>query len=420
MIPATSNTATGTTTEKLNVRQLTLLVIGMFVAMLVLTLPVAQLDAFVSRLLPDAGQDLELENTAKGFFQTAHFLAYIPFAFIWGALSDRSGRRKPYLLIGMAGQAVMYFLLPLIGNIWLLYAARFIEGIFAIAVVSMLMTMALDIAPAQKRGMTLGIFTLGMLLGNAAGTPTGGRLSTINLAYPFWLGAILLAIIATIIFLFVRESHSAFRTPHSSFRAALAAFQEQPRLIIPYTFSFLDRLTVGFFISTFLLLVKEKDIYGLDPAQAGIYLGIFLGCFALFSPLGGILSDRLGRARPMLLGTAIYGVTLLLIGRVSPELLYVVMAIGGLSGAILYPPSIALVGDYASPGKRGIAMGGFNLAGSAGFAAGPILFGLIADAYGLLATPLVAGSLCLLASAIAAPLLLRKEQVDTVSPELQT
>ncbi len=96
------------------------------------------------------------------------------------------------------------------------------------------------------------------------------------------------------------------------------------------------------------------------------------------------------------------------------------MALGGLSGPILYPPSVALVGDYASPGQRGVAMGGFNLAGSAGFAAGPLLFGLIADAYGLLAIPLVAGSLCLIVAAGAAPLLLRKENLDIVSPELQT
>jgi DHA1 family tetracycline resistance protein-like MFS transporter len=400
---------------RLNVRQLVLLVIAMFVAMMVLTLPVAQLDRFVSRLLPDGGADLALENTAKGFFQTAHFLAYIPFAFIWGALSDRSGKRKPILLIGMSGQAVMYFIIPFIDNIWLLYAARFIEGTFGIAVVSMLMTMALDIAPPARRGMTLGIFTLGMLMGNAVGTPLGGSISKLDLAYPFWLGAILLAIISTIIFFMVKEPGAQTRA--YSFRRALAAFHEQPRLIIPYAFTFLDRLTVGFFISTFILLVKQ--VYKFDAAQAGAYLGIFLGCFALFSPLGGILSDRLGRAKPMIIGTAIYGITLLLIGRVAPEMLYAVMAIGGLSGAILYPPSIALVGDYASPGQRGVAMGGFNLAGSTGFAIGPILFGLIADAYGLLATPLVAGALCLLAAAVAAPILLRKEGMDRVSPELQ-
>lgn len=399
---------------QLNVRQLVLLVLAMFVAMMVLTLPVAQLDKFVGRLLPEG--EAGFENTAKGFFQTAHFLAYIPFAFIWGALSDRSGKRKPILLTGMAGQAAMYLLIPLIGNIWLLYVARFIEGIFAIAVVSMLMTMALDLAPTHKRGMTLGIFTFGMLLGNAAGTPMGGGLSRLNYAYPFWLGAILLVIIFAVVFLFVKEPGAQTRA--YSFRRSLAAFQEQPRLAIPYAFTFLDRLTVGFFISTFILLVK--DVYKLDAAQAGIYLGIFLGCFALLSPLGGIISDRLGRARPMLIGTAVYGVTLLLIGRVGPELLYAVMALGGISGAILYPPSIALVGDYASPGQRGVAMGGFNLAGSTGFAAGPVLFGLIADAYGLLATPLVAGALCLVAAAAAAPLLLRRERLDTVSPELQT
>jgi MFS transporter, DHA1 family, tetracycline resistance protein len=114
--------------------------------------------------------------------------------------------------------------------------------------------------------------------------------------------------------------------------------------------------------------------------------------------------------RPMLLGTVVYGLMLMLVGRVSAEMLYVVMAIGGLSGAVLYPPSIALVGDYAGPGQRGVAMGGFNLAGSIGYAAGPLLFGLLADFYDLLAPPLVAGALCLLASVIAAPLLLKRER----------
>ncbi len=130
------------------------------------------------------------------------------------------------------------------------------------------MTMALDLAPATRRGMTLGIFTLGMLFGNAAGTPLGGSLSKLNFAYPFWLGTALLLIISTIVFFFVRDP--APQTRAHSFRRALAALQDQPRLIIPYAFTFLDRLTVGFFITTFLLLVKE--VYNFDAAQAGAYL----------------------------------------------------------------------------------------------------------------------------------------------------
>jgi MFS family permease len=383
----------------------------MLVAMFVLTLPVAQLDDFVSRLLPNGGADTALANTAKGLFTTAHFAAYIPFAFIWGARSDSIGKRKPFLIVGLVGQGILYALMPLIPNIWLLYAARFVEGAFAIAVVSMLMTMALDMAPSTRRGMTLGVFTLGMLIGNAAGAPLGGVLST-RLGYqaPFLLGSVLLLIMAVIVTLFVGDTPAVAHA--YSFSKSINGLRENPRLYIPYSFSLLDRLTVGFFVGQFPVLAAQ--VYGLKASQTGIYLFVFLLCFALFSPLGGLLSDRLGRFRPMLLGTLVYGFSIMLVGRVGPEMLYVVMAVGGLAGAVLYPPSIALVGDYAAPGQRGIAMGGFNLAGSIGFAAGPLLFSLIADATNLLVPPLVAGALCILAVFLAAPLLLRRAQQPTL------
>ncbi len=393
--------------ERLNVGQLILLAVVMLVAMFTLTLPVAQLDGFVGRLLPEGGANLGLENTAKGLFTTFHFAAYIPFAFVWGALSDRRGKRKPFLLMGVVGQGVMYFIIPYVPNIWLLYLARFIEGSFAIAVVSMLMTMALDMAPSSRRGMTLGVFTLGMLIGNAGGAPLGGVLAT-NVGYdaPFLLGGSLLLAMAAAVVLLVRDTPTV--THAFSVQDALATVRRNPRLYIPYAFSLLDRLTVGFFVGQFPVLAAQ--VYGLKASQTGIYLAVFLAGFALFSPLGGVLSDRLGRVRPMLAGTVVYGLMLLLLGRVSPEMLYVVMAIGGLSGAVLYPPSIALVGDYAGKSERGVAMGGFNLAGSIGFAAGPLLFSLIADGAGLLTPPLVAGGICLLAAAVSAPLLLRRER----------
>ncbi len=405
------------TVQKLNVKQLVLLASTMLAAMFVLILPVAQLDEFVSRLLPDGGADLALENTAKGLFSTAHFAAYIPFAFIWGALSDRRGSRKPFLLMGLIGQGVMYAIIPYVPNIWALYAARFVEGIFAIAVVSMLMTMAVDMAPANRRGMTLGVFTLGMLTGNAMGAPLGGVLSD-NMGYaaPFLVGTVVLLVMAGVVALLVRDTSGLSHA--YSFREAMGVLRTNPRLYVPYAFSMLDRLTVGFFVGQFPVLARE--IYGFEPRQTGAYLAVFLACFALFSPLGGLLSDRLGRVRPMLLGTLIYGLTLMFVGRASPEMLYVVMAVGGLSGAVLYPPSIALVGDYAGPRQRGVAMGGFNLAGSIGFAAGPLLFSLIADGSSLLVPPLVAGALCLLTVALAAPVLLRRASGEgSLKPQLE-
>ena len=402
------------TVEKVNRRQLLLLATSMFVAMLTLTLPVVQVQEFVGRLLPGGGNDLDLANTAKGLFVSAHFAAYIPFAFLWGGLSDRNGKRKPFLLMGMVGQAVMFFLMPFVGDIWLLYAARFVEGAFSIATVSMLMTIAVDTAPAGKRGMVLGVFTLGMLLGNATGVLLGGVLAKASYAYPFWTGTALLSAVTILVAFAVREPKSVEAS--RSFRSSMRVFQQHPRLAIPYAFTFLDRLTVGFFVSQFSILAAE--VYGLEPADRGRYLGIFLLCFALLSPLGGMLSDRYGRVLPILVGTTVYGLMIMLVGRVALEPLYLVMLIGGISGAVLYPPSIAMVGDYAGPGQRGVAMGGFNLAGSIGYTVGPLLFGLVADRFGQLSTPLVAGSLCLVAVAIGAPVLLRRDQPRGVTPEL--
>lgn len=402
--------------EVLRVPQLILLAALMLFAMFTLTLPVAQLDGFMGRLLPDGGANLDLEKTVKGLFSTFHFVAYIPFAFIWGALSDKQGRRKPFLLMGLLGQGIMYFIIPYMPNIWLVYLARFIEGSFSIAVVSMLMTMALDMAPAGRRGMTLGVFTLGMLIGNAAGAPLGGVISErMGYEVPFLIGGVLLLVMSVVVFALVKDTPSISRA--YSFKQALAGLRNTPRLYIPYSFSLLDRLTVGFFVGQFPILAAQ--VYGLTRSQTGIYLSVFLAGFALFSPLGGVLSDKLGRVRPMLIGTVIYGLMLLLVGRVSPEMLYVVMAIGGLSGAVLYPPSIALVGDYAAPGQRGVAMGGFNLAGSIGYAAGPLVFGLVADFSGILSQPILAGGLCLAASLVAAPFLLKRERRERSALRLE-
>ncbi|HUP28274.1 MAG TPA: MFS transporter [Chloroflexia bacterium] len=398
----------------MNRRQLFMLAASMFAAMVTLTLPVVQVQEFVGRLLSGDSTGTDLVNTAKGLFVSAHFAAYIPFAFVWGGLSDRRGKRKPFLLIGLLGQALMFLLMPLINDLWLLYAARFVEGAFSIATVSMLMTIALDTAPPSKRGMALGVFTMGMLLGNATGVLLGGILARASYQYPFWAGSALLFLVVAMAIPGIKEPKTV--TPARSFGSSMRVFREHPRLMIPYGFTFLDRLTVGFFVSQFSILAAE--VYEMSPAARGSYLGIFLLCFALLSPLGGMLSDRFGRVLPILVGTVIYGLVIMLVGRVSPEILYLVMAAGGISGAVLYPPSIAMVGDYAGPGQRGVAMGGFNLAGSIGYTAGPLIFGIVADGLGQLATPLVAGALCLVAVAVTAPILLRAPRARQVGTEL--
>lgn len=88
-------------------------------------------------------------------------------------------------------------------------------------------------------------------------------------------------------------------------------------------------------------------------------------------------------------------------------MLAAVMVLGGIVGALMYPPSAVLAGDLANPAKRGTAMGGFNLFGSLGFAVGPFIGGLIADKYGFQASFAVAGVTVVVIVLVFLPLLIR-------------
>jgi MFS family permease len=185
----------------------------------------------------------------------------------------------------------------------------------------------------------------------------------------------------------------------------LSLLVEEKRLAIPYAFSFAERLTVGFFIGVFPVMMATK--FGANPGQIGMLQAAFLVLLSLFSPLGGFLSDRWGRTWPLVLATVFYGGVLWVVGLADQSTLYFVMALGGLSGAILYPATVALTGDLAPPDKRGVAMGGFNTFGSVGMALGPVLLGFIGDVVNLSTSSAVAGITCVVVALVSLPFLLR-------------
>jgi MFS family permease len=153
--------------------------------------------------------------------------------------------------------------------------------------------------------------------------------------------------------------------------------------------------------------------YGMGSGSIGIYMAAFLIPFALLQyPLGAV-SDRIGRATPLMVGSVLYGIAVISVGIAVPPILAVVMMLGGVVGALMYPPSAALAGDLASSAKRGTAMGGFNLFGSLGFAVGPFIGGLIADEYSFQASFAVAGSTVIAIALIFLPFLMRMARKPT-------
>lgn len=345
-----------------------------------------------------------IESVAEtSLFVSINIAAYVVFAIVWGSISDKIGKRKVFIIAGFLGNALFMFFLTLAPSLPVLLALRFIEGSFTIMAFALLMTSVLDIVKKTHYGRGMGILGMGMALGNGMGAPAGGRLGAENPLYPLYFGAIILFFGAVITTVFLKEKKLEARP--ASVMDAIHLLKEEKRIFIPYAFSFVERFTVGFFISVFSLMLAMK--YGMGPGSIGVYMMAFLIPFALLQyPLGAI-SDKIGRVIPLLVGSILYGITVVAVGIVEPPFLALVMVFGGIVGALMYPPTAALAGDLASPSKKGTAMGGFNLFGSLGFAVAPFIGGLIADRYGFEISFAVAGLTVIVVALIFLPFLIR-------------
>ncbi|MNB95666.1 Tetracycline resistance protein, class B [compost metagenome] len=115
-------------------------------------------------------------------------------------------------------------------------------------------------------------------------------------------------------------------------------------------------------------------------AAAGYLIAAFGAAQFIFSPIGGQLSDRLGR-KPMLIAGLLLTVVSDLLFAVGDTLtlLYIARFIGGIGVGIMVPANMAYVADITTPDTRAKGMGYLGAAMNLGMVLGPGLGGLIAE-----------------------------------------
>ncbi|MHC3439715.1 MFS transporter [Natrialbaceae archaeon A-gly3] len=343
--------------------------------------------------------------SASMWFLVAEFAAYVVFVGIWGVASDVIGRRTPFIVAGALTGAVGYAALalsPAVGSIPFegVLLLRVFQGAMTIGAFSLTMTMLMDLEGGHGKNMGAAGISIG--LGAALGAPVGGQLTEIHPLSPLVAAAGLLVCVGLLVTVVEDRAPTSRRTA----RAVIESVRERPSVTIPYAFGFVDRLTAGFFALVGTLYFQET--FGLGPAETGLMLACFFAPFALLQYPMGVLSDRIGRTIPIVLGSMFYGAGILAVGA-SPT---VVVAAGamiavGVLGALVAPATMALVTDIADEGERGVSMAGFNLAGSLGFLGGFLVGGIVADVYGFWTAFLVVGGLEIAIAVVAIPAFLR-------------
>jgi len=357
----------------------------------------------IGDLVTALGAETELD--AGMWFLAAEFSAFVLFVPVWGALSDATGKRVPWIVGGAIAAAVGYGALAVLpAAIDLTFtgvlAVRFLQGAATIGPFSLAMTMLMDLEGGHGKNMGAAGIAIG--LGTALGAPVGGQLSEVDPIAPLAFAAVLLGGVALLVTLVEDRAPDSDRSP----RAALSVVRRTPPLVVPYAFGLIDRFTAGFFALVGTLYFQ--DAFGLGPGETGFVLMAFFAPFALLQYPLGALSDRIGRTVPIVVGSLCYGLGVIAVG-LAPTIALAVagMVLVGVLGALVSPSTMALVTDLAAPTDRGSAMAGFNLFGSIGFLAGFLLGGTVADASGYEAAFLVAGGLEIAIALVATPVFLR-------------
>lgn len=115
---------------------------------------------------------------------------------------------------------------------------------------------------------------------------------------------------------------------------------------------------------TLPLLIKD---WGISMAGAGAIASVMLIAYSFAHVPLGVLSDKYGRSRMLVFGTAIVGIVNVFIGYTSTFLSFLgLRALLGLGAAANHAPLLALVNDWFPANRRGLAMSALSIVTTVG------------------------------------------------------
>ncbi|BDI31671.1 tetracycline resistance MFS efflux pump [Capsulimonas corticalis] len=297
------------------------------------------------------------------------------FAPLFGALSDRYGRR-PILLISLLFTGLDYIIMALAPTLVWLYVGRILSGITGASYTAATAYIA-DISPPEKRAQNFGLvgaaFGVGFIIGPAA----GGLLGAINTRLPFWVAAGLS--LANLLYgLFVLpESHAAENRRRFSWRetspiGAMIVLGKYP--IVWGLTGALAAANLGMqcLNSTWVLFTTAK--FGWTVRENGIALAAF-GLIALVSQVGlsRLLLPQLGERRAMLLGLGVGAIECAAYALVpSGWMIYPVMLLGAI-GFISGQATQGLLSRQVSEREQGALQGALASLASVTGILGPVI-----------------------------------------------
>jgi MFS transporter, NNP family, nitrate/nitrite transporter len=339
-------------------------------------------------MTPFIAEQLHLSATQKGLLTAVPLQGGSFFRPILGLLADRFGGRR----VGLFGLSLT--VVPLIigwrfsSELWQLYSVGFLLGIaggsFAVA-----LPLAGRWYPPEHQGLAMGIAGAGNS-GTLIATLFGPRIAQ-HYGWHSVFGIALLpicAVLAAFYFLARNSPSKSAPKPWSSY-GALIRTADAWRLCLLYSVTF-----GGFVGMTSFLSVFFHDQYHLSKIAAGDLTTIVVLSGSFLRPIGGLLSDRFGGFRMLVVLFGAIALCLTLVCTLPPvavvvPLLFVVMGMLGMGNGAVFQ-----LAPQRFPLDIEIITGIVGAAGGVGGFLVPSLLGMLKDASGTYAAGLACFAFC--------------------------
>ncbi len=330
----------------------------------------------VSPLLPLYAQDLGASGIQLGIIFAGYGISNSVLTPIMGRLSDRRGR-KVFLCIGLAGYAIISLGYVWAANVSQLTLVRVIQGVAGAMILPIALAYIGDLSPEGEEGKWMGYANAAFFGGFGIGPLLGGTLAErfgMNASFYSMGGLCLLAFLVAVLFL----PEIGQRKIGEKGRLSFKDMSRSPMVRGLFSFRLVQAIGRGG-LMTFLPIFAATYI-GLGTTLIGVLLAVNMLPMMALLPLAGRLADRFNRKALVILGNLMYLISLALIPLAHTFWQQIWLCLPrAIGGAISIPAATALTVEEGRKFGMGSTMSVLMMAMGIGFAAGPLLSGVIAD-----------------------------------------
>jgi len=255
--------------------------------------------SLIMPFLPLYLEELHVRGSAvqmwSGLIFSANFVVMAIVSPIWGALSDKVGR-KPMMLRSAFGMGIVVWFMGLVVSPWQLLGLRLFQGVasgFYPAAVAYIAS----VSPREHAGYALGMLATGQVAGTIMGPLAGGVLAKVMGYRPiFFVTSLSCLISGLIVMLTIRERFTPIVRPKSTgLKGEIALIRQHPVVLGVAMLLFLNMvsiLTAEPVLTLYLRTLKAPQEW--VSLLSGLVFSITGVATLMVAPRMGRLSDRIG------------------------------------------------------------------------------------------------------------------------------